>query len=545
MVARSYRFRFFILFAAVAALIAPASISFIQTSVALDENSFTFVQVPDTQMEVLSDTNPLLPDRYQWIANNAASLNIKFVQHTGDLVNWGVVDPVQFTRADRATRILDSSGIPYGYSIGNHDGAAVMAGGSAAPGDTRTNLRDTRVFNQIFPLSRFRNVGGVFEPGKIDNMYQTFTAAGSDWLVLSLEMWPRQTALDWAKAVVTTHPQHNVVISTHAYIDQTGARPTSGNYGDANAVTMWNQLISQYDNIRFVVSGHYGASPSSYYSEATGVHGNKIAQIMTAYHSNYQDQVRLLKIDVAAGTISSSIYAPTSINASYPSGFLTDQYSNASSAGMNWVPSTTAPPTSTATPTVTATPTATVTPTPTPTVTPTPTPTVTPTPTPTPTPAANLLSNGGFENTLAPLAAYNNTYSSLTYTPNPVRGGTSAGQVTSKASTPGSAGFNFGLVKNIAASTLLSGQCYVTANVAAKYKARLRITELTPTGSVIPQNVSETVTASGVSSGSWQLLSVTYRKQQSANQVILSAYSNDLTSTNGGRLVFDDCQLTQ
>src|SRR6478672_3056857 len=119
MVARSYRFRFFILFAAVAALIAPASISFIQTSVALDENSFTFVQVPDTQMEVLSDTNPLLPDRYQWIANNAASLNIKFVQHTGDLVNWGVVDPVQFTRADRATRILDSSGIPYGYSIGN------------------------------------------------------------------------------------------------------------------------------------------------------------------------------------------------------------------------------------------------------------------------------------------------------------------------------------------------------------------------------------------------------------------------------------------
>lgn len=183
------------------------------------ETSFSLVQVPDTQQEVLPSGLTLLSDRYSWIGANKLSENIKFVAHSGDVVNWGVADPAQFTRASAATERLDASGIPYALAIGNHDSAAVKVGGSAADGNVHDNLRNTTAFNQTFPLSRFKNVGGTFEPNKVDNMYQTFTAGGADWLVLTHELWPRQSVLDWAKQVVESHPHHNVIINTHAYIE--------------------------------------------------------------------------------------------------------------------------------------------------------------------------------------------------------------------------------------------------------------------------------------------------------------------------------------
>lgn len=322
------------------ALVTAAGVAEPPTASADVETAFTIAQVPDTQQEVMRDGNPLLPGRYQWLVDNQAALNLRYVDHTGDVVNWGVADPTQFARADAATTILDNAGIVYGYAIGNHDTAAVAVGGSAATGDVRANLRNTAAFNQAFPLPRYKNVGGTFEAGKADNMYQTFSAGGLDWLVLTHEMWPRQAVLDWAAQVVASHPTYNVIINTHAFIDSTGARPTTGNYGNVNAEIEWQQFISKYSNIKLVLSGHYGpvSGNTGYgYSGATGVNGNKVAQIMTAYHSDVQDQVRLLRIDTATGAISSSVYVPISLNTSYPTGYLTDPASDVVVTGMNWV----------------------------------------------------------------------------------------------------------------------------------------------------------------------------------------------------------------
>lgn len=317
-------------------------------SAADTETSFTLAEVPDTQKEVHSDTNPLLPNRYRWLADNKAQLNLKFIAHTGDLVDWGDVDQAQYIRANNATNILDESGVPYSYALGNHDTGAVTTGGGAAAGNTRENLRKTAIFNSYFPLSRFKNVGGTFEANKVDNMYQTFTAGGLNWMIITLEMWPRTAVIDWAKQVVASHPNHNVVIATHAYTDNSGSRPTTNFYGDNTAGNMWQQLISQYSNIKFTLSGHYGPvnGVGGYsYSEATGVNGNKIAQIMTAYHAQYQNHVRLLNINAANGTISSTVYVPTSINTAFPSGYISDGASNFMTTGMQWVqPITTTPP---------------------------------------------------------------------------------------------------------------------------------------------------------------------------------------------------------
>lgn len=297
------------------------------------ETQFTIGAIPDTQQEVVRANDTLLPDRYTWLVNNRSNLNLKYLTHSGDVVNWGNQEPIQFVRASDATNILDGSGIPYAYALGNHDTGAVAVGGSAALGNTRLNLRNTEPFNNAFPLSRFKNVGGTYELGKVDNLYQTFSAGGIDWLNITLEMWPRQGVVDWAKQVVTSHPHHNVIITTHAFADATGVFPTTGFYDDTTAQSLWNQLVSQYPNIKMVISGHYRGA---HYSERTGVNGNKIPLIMTAYHADYQNHVRLLTVNTANGTISSRVYVSTSLNGQ-PNGEIVDQYSNFVTTGMNWI----------------------------------------------------------------------------------------------------------------------------------------------------------------------------------------------------------------
>jgi retron-type reverse transcriptase len=83
----------------------------------------------------------------------------------------------------------------------------------------------------------------------------------------------------------------------------------------------------------------------------------------------------------------------------------------------------------------------------------------------------------------------------------------------------------------------------VRLNLSGKYKARLRITELTAGGTTIANNKKETVTAT-LSSTDWTPISVQYRKQTAADQIIMSGYSTDITTTNGGYLIFDDCRLS-
>ncbi|NES53705.1 hypothetical protein G3565_35900, partial [Escherichia coli] len=52
--------------------------------------------------------------------DNQKQLNIKYVFHTGDIVDDSA-DIRQWKNADRSMSVLDKSGIPYGVLAGNHD----------------------------------------------------------------------------------------------------------------------------------------------------------------------------------------------------------------------------------------------------------------------------------------------------------------------------------------------------------------------------------------------------------------------------------------
>lgn len=272
------------------------------------DEEFTVAVIPDTQQETWTDADTRFRNRSQWLVDNSAGYNVKFATHIGDVVDWGNVAPAQYTRARNGLAPLNGK-IPYSLTIGNHDTGAVCAGGSACPGiSANVAVRDTTAFNAAFKASDFTNIRGQYEAGKVDNTFSTFTASGEKWMVLNLELWPRQGAITWAKQVVAAHADHNVIVSTHSYLEADGSIGTSnGGYGATSPKYLFDNLIKVYPNIRVVLSGHVGGGASRV---DTGTNGNKILSLLQCYHSRTTNPVRMLKFNVAKGTITNWVYAP-------------------------------------------------------------------------------------------------------------------------------------------------------------------------------------------------------------------------------------------
>jgi hypothetical protein len=233
---------------------------------------------------------------------------VRWVASSGDVVNWDTPDHAQYKIAAAAMVPLEQAKIPYTLTIGNHDTQATMSpGGARDPSRTRILQRDTRTFNAFFKASRYTSVGGAYEANKVDNIYTSYTAGGRQWMVMALELWPRKGVVDWAKQVVASHPHHNVIITTHNYISGSGAIGTSAGYGDTSPKYLYDNLVKQYTNIKFVACGHTGQAAIRV---DTGVHGNKIISYNQTYHSNTTNPVRMIEVDTSAGTVTSKVHAP-------------------------------------------------------------------------------------------------------------------------------------------------------------------------------------------------------------------------------------------
>jgi hypothetical protein len=273
------------------------------------DTTFSFAVMPDTQQEVLRPSDTRFRNRTEWLARNEAALDLRFVTHSGDVVNWDTPDHAQYEVASAAMRPLENADIPYSLAVGNHDTAAVCPGGSACdPSRTSALFRDTSTFNDYFTAARFGAVRGAFEAEKVDNSYSTFSAGGVKWMVLVLEMWPRPAAVDWAKRVVAAHDDHNVMVVTHSYLDQVGDfAEVPRNPARTAPEQLFDDLISRYANIKLVFSGHVGLLAQRV---DTGVHGNKVHSFLETFHDPRTNPVRLVTVDTRAATLKTWVYSP-------------------------------------------------------------------------------------------------------------------------------------------------------------------------------------------------------------------------------------------
>lgn len=275
------------------------------------DGKFSIAILPDTQQEVViteAIKNRHFANRNEWLVSIQEERDLRFVLHTGDVVNWGDADETQLKIASEAMAVLDEAGIPTVLALGNHDTAAVGVGGSAAvPSETRLRVRDTSAFWKYFNDERYPYLT-LKDPEHIENAYALFEAGGVKWLVLALELWPRTNVIEWANQVVSDHPQHNVIVITHSFLNAMGGiGQSNGGYGANSPKYLLDNLILKHENIRLVFSGHEGFTT---FREDVGEHGNKIVSVLGCFHSNTGNPVRLMEIDVKNGSITSEVYNP-------------------------------------------------------------------------------------------------------------------------------------------------------------------------------------------------------------------------------------------
>lgn len=289
---------------------------------AIAPGSWTLAVLPDTQ--VYAESFPQHFDaQTQWLVDNAESLNLKFVLHEGDVTNHN--NTPQWDNAHGSLSILDGQ-VPYAVAPGNHD---YGPGGNAA--DRNTLFNTAEYFGPGTPYATQPTVGGFFEPGKTDNSYHRFQAGGQDWLVLALEFGPRNEVVDWANQIVSSHPDDQVMLVTHAYMyfDETiydwGTKGASQNwnphaYGVArlpgesvnDGQELWDKLVSQHENFRLTFNGHVLGDGTGYRS-TEGAGGAVVHQMLANYQFNQQGgmgDMRLLEFKPDGETVVVRTYSP-------------------------------------------------------------------------------------------------------------------------------------------------------------------------------------------------------------------------------------------
>lgn len=279
--------------------------------------SFTLAVLPDSQDQVLNGRTTLR-SATQWLADNEDTLGLQAVLHTGDVVNWDTSNHDQYVTARSAQRVLAGK-VPYLWAIGNHDTQATCPGGSACPTgtgqkypSTKAAQRATQVFNDYLRPDSGWTAFETDASGdrKVDNSYLTFTAGGTRWLVLQLEFMPRTSALDWAERVVKAHPDHNIVIQTHAYLNSNASIGTSNSgYGDNAPTVIQRRLVTPYPQVKLVFSGHVGSFNSRVDTRSDR---SVVRSYLGTFHESKDNPLRLLEIDPVRGTVDTVVVRPLS-----------------------------------------------------------------------------------------------------------------------------------------------------------------------------------------------------------------------------------------
>ncbi len=245
----------------------------------LPDYEYSFAVVGDTQ--TMCEKDPEAMDAlYEWIVANKNKLKIQYVLGLGDITeNRGNVKENSAKEWDVASKAIArlNGEIPYSLSRGNHD--------------------NFEHFNSYLHNGFYENsIDGQMTKGDLTNSYRYLSIQGKDYLIMTLDFAPSSKVLDWANSVIKKHPNHKVIVTTHAYMYRDGTTmddndlypPTHyGGYTDAqNGDDMWAKCFSKHKNVLMVLSGH-DPWQQIVYRQDKGVKGNYVTQMLV--DSQYVD----------------------------------------------------------------------------------------------------------------------------------------------------------------------------------------------------------------------------------------------------------------
>ncbi|RIK75645.1 MAG: hypothetical protein DCC67_14980 [Planctomycetota bacterium] len=298
----------------------------------LTPGGFTIAFLGDTQN--YSTYNPALFNQVtQWLADNKATRNIQFIVQDGDIVNGDITTEWNNARAamDRLNGV-----IPYAVVRGNHDiGSQFDLPSRFGPGS---------------PYSQQPTLVDHYEmPGRpnfdMRNTVHKFEAGGQKFMVVTIDVSAGNDVVAWVDGVIAANPDRRVILDTHAYLYDGGARfnnaPDPENpgktfdqsrdqllrtgtgpeavyngaaYGGRDAETLWNTLVSKHPNISLFLSGHQFEDFDQFkYHLDTGDAGNKVYELLVDPQNmanGGNGWIRLLEFDPNGTTVHVKTYSP-------------------------------------------------------------------------------------------------------------------------------------------------------------------------------------------------------------------------------------------
>lgn len=367
------------------------------SAISTADPDFSIVLFPDTQY-YSGQNSYVFRDQAAWVVSHKSALNIKMVIGLGDIIDGGgyPVDAdgnvngtcekapssswkTQWQEAQSAVDILNSHGIYFQPTIGNHDYDCES---------DRPQPRSTTNYFHYFghlamaPTAYILDSNGQRTP----NFYKVMKIGSTNYMVLSLELFPRSSIVAAANTLISNFGGP-VIVATHAYLSNDGSGPTFGSTmpagsayplcsgfpdniygcksdslasykpvdGGTDGIGLWYKLIGAHPNVFMAVSGHVrNPSPGDYPNVPpyNGVgHVDCAVQSWTTLCSNpyrpiqilsdFQGQgnngyfgygyLRILTVSPSRKTVSVFTYSPSIANSpkNFPAGipaYKTDRY---------------------------------------------------------------------------------------------------------------------------------------------------------------------------------------------------------------------------
>ena len=244
---------------------------------------FSLYWVSDTQ--VYAYRYPKVYNKmFSYMANAAQEQNALGVLMTGDLVD-NRNEQRHWDHARSAIGLLEGR-LPLWCVAGNHDVGADKA-------DYSTYLACGFCAAEEGDL--------LYKDGVC--WYDTFTAAGQDFLLLGIGWQNNTNYLPWVKGVLETYPDHHVILLIHSFLTDKGGLTPTGKI-------LERELLRDHPSIRLVLCGH---NDGSVRWDRTYEDGHTVNAMLY----NFQDDkkyglgyLRILTFDPRDRSLSVTTYSP-------------------------------------------------------------------------------------------------------------------------------------------------------------------------------------------------------------------------------------------
>jgi hypothetical protein len=220
--------------------------------------AYSFSVIGDTQV-VSYGASEKMANIYDYIVASADENKTKHVFGLGD-----ITDASSYREWDVAAQeIAKMDGVvSYSLARGNHDTVARF----------NKSFGENSTYSSQY-IARY--------PVGYANTVHEFSAGILDYLVVVLDYGAADDVLEWADEIITSYPNHNVIISTHSYTSKIGELDTYKTCAFNSGEDIWNKLVRKHENIVLVLSGHtISENHDIVFSEDIGDNGNKVCKMM-------------------------------------------------------------------------------------------------------------------------------------------------------------------------------------------------------------------------------------------------------------------------